>query len=72
MPLESITLASGELPDAAWRQNLTSALQGTRLSFLREPAFRYLSEQRSPPEVIRRRIRSALERLTKNRRPIKL
>ncbi|MGA7880165.1 MAG: glycosyltransferase [Terrimicrobiaceae bacterium] len=69
MPLESITLASGELPDAAWRQNLTSALQGTRLRFLREPAFRYLSEQRSPPEVIRRRIRSALERLTKNRLP---
>ena len=69
MPLESITLASGELPDAAWRQNLTSALRGTRLSFLREPAFRYLSEQRSPPEVIRRQIRSALERLTKNGPP---
>jgi hypothetical protein len=69
LPLESITLASGELPDAAWRQNLTSALQGTRLSFFCEPAFRYLSEQQSAPEAIHRRIRSALDRLTRNRLP---
>ena len=61
MPLESITLACGEMPDAAWREDLEEELPGTRLRFFCEPAFRYLSEQRSPPEVIRRRIRSALE-----------
>ena len=62
-PLESVTLASGEMPDAAWREDLMRALQGTRLRFICEPAFRYLSEQRSRPEMIRRRIRSALEGL---------
>jgi glycosyltransferase involved in cell wall biosynthesis len=67
MPLDSVTLICGEMPEAAWCQNLTKALQGTRLVFLCEPAFRYLSEQRSSPEVIRRRIRSTLEGLTKNR-----
>lgn len=64
-PLESITLASGEMPDAAWLEELERALRGPQLRFLCEPAFRYLSEQRSRPESIRGRIRSALERLTK-------
>jgi hypothetical protein len=68
-PLESVTLASGEMPDAAWREDLMRALQGTRLRFICEPAFRYLSEQRSRPEMIRRRIRSALEGLTETVSP---
>jgi hypothetical protein len=62
--VESVTLASGEMPDAAWREELMRALPGTRLRFFCESAFLYLSEQRSPPEMIRRRIRSALESLT--------
>ena len=62
--VQSITLACGEMPDSAWREDLERALRGTQLRFLCEPSFRYLSEQRSPPEVIRGRIRSALEGLT--------
>jgi glycosyltransferase involved in cell wall biosynthesis len=69
IPLDSVTLISGEMPGAAWRQSLKKDLPGTRLGFLCEPTFRYLSEQRAPPEVIRRRIRSLLESLTKNRLP---
>ena len=63
-PLESVTLASGEMPDAAWREHLVRTLPGTRLRFLCEPAFRYLSEQRTRPETIRLRICSALKTLT--------
>ena len=65
IPVESITLACGEMPDAAWCEDLERALRGTQLRFLCESSFRYLSQQRLPPEVIRRRIRSALEGLTK-------
>jgi len=63
-PIESVTLASGEMPDAAWREELVRDMRGTQLHFFCESAFRYLSEQRSPPEVIRRRVLSALEGLT--------
>ena len=62
-PLESVVLASGGAPDVAWRENLSQALKGTRLQLYCEPAFRYLSEQRSSSEAIRRRIRSALEKI---------
>jgi glycosyltransferase involved in cell wall biosynthesis len=62
-PLDAITLASGEMPDLEWREDLQRNLHGTRVRFFCEPAFRYLTEQRSSPERIRRRIRLALEGL---------
>jgi Glycosyl transferases group 1 len=65
VPLESITLASGEKPDAEWLEDLGKELRDTKVRFFCEPAFRYLSEQRSSPERIRLRIRSALQALTK-------
>jgi glycosyltransferase involved in cell wall biosynthesis len=68
-PIESVTLASGEMPDAAWRGHLMRTLPGTRLRFLCEPAFRYVSEQRTRPGTIRRRIRSALEGLSETAAP---
>jgi len=59
--LESITLAAGEIPDAGWLEGLGKELRGTELRFFCEPAFRYLAEQRSSPERVRLRIRSALK-----------
>ena len=57
----AIVLATGEKPEPNWREILTRSLPGTPVHFFCEPAFRYLSVQRSTPEVIREKVRSALE-----------
>jgi glycosyltransferase involved in cell wall biosynthesis len=61
--LSAIVLATGEKPEPDWREIVTRSLPGTPVHFFCEPAFRYLSEQRSSPEVIRGKVRSALDRL---------
>jgi hypothetical protein len=53
------------MPDAAWCDDLAKRLRGTRVHFLCEPAFQYLTEQRLSPAKIRVRIRSTLEGLVK-------
>jgi hypothetical protein len=63
--LAAIVLATGEKPEANWRQVLTRSLPDRPVHFFCEPAFRYLSEQRSSPEVIREKVRAALEKLAK-------
>ena len=64
-PLAAIVLATGEKPEPNWREILTRSLPGTAVHFFWEPAFRYLSEQRSSHEVIRGKVRSALDKLAK-------
>ena len=61
--LQSITLATGEAPDEAWREALTRSLPRVDVHFVCEPAFRYLSEQRSSATSIRSKVISALEDL---------
>jgi glycosyltransferase involved in cell wall biosynthesis len=63
--LAAIVLATGEKPENDWRETLTRSLPGRPVRFFYEPAFRYLSEQRSSSEVIRAKVRSALEKLAK-------
>ena len=67
--LAAIVLATGEKPENDWREIVTRGLPGTPVHFFYEPAFRYLSEQRSSPEVIRRKVRSALEKLAQTWSP---
>jgi glycosyl transferase family 1 len=67
--LAAIVLATGEKPEHDWREILTRNLPGTPVHFFWEPAFRYLSEQRSSPEVIRGKVRSALEKLAETFSP---
>jgi glycosyltransferase involved in cell wall biosynthesis len=67
--LAAIVLATGEKPEPNWRQILTRSLPGTPVHFFCEPAFRYLSEQRSSPEVIRGKVRSALDKLAQTFAP---
>ena len=55
-PLAAIVLATGEKPEPTWREILTRSLPGTPVHFFWEPAFRYLSEQRSSHEVIRGKV----------------
>jgi hypothetical protein len=62
-PIESVILATGEMPDAAWRHELLQKMRGTQIQFLCESTFRYFSDQRSSPEWIRRKIQAALEEL---------
>ena len=64
-PLAAIVLATGEKPEPNWREILTRSLPGTPVHFFWEPAFRYLSEQRSSHEVIRGKVRSALDKLAR-------
>ena len=67
--LAAIVLATGEKPENDWREILTRSLPGRPVHFFCEPAFRYLSEQRSSPEVIRGKVRSALEKLAETFAP---
>jgi glycosyltransferase involved in cell wall biosynthesis len=67
--LAAVVLATGEEPEDDWRKILTRNLPGISVRFFCEPAFRYLSEQRSSPEVIRRKVRSALEKLAQTFSP---
>jgi glycosyltransferase involved in cell wall biosynthesis len=69
-PLAAIVLATGEKPENDWCETVTRSLPRTPVRFFCEPAFRYLSEQRSSPEVIRRRVRSALEKLAEAFSPV--
>lgn len=62
-PIDSVILATGERSDGAWREALIRSMPTTQVHFFCEPAFRYLTEQRSSAEVIRVRVLSALERL---------
>ena len=67
--LAAIVLATGEKPENDWREILTRSLPGRPVHFFYEPAFRYLSEQRSSSEVIRGKVRSALEKLAETFSP---
>ena len=53
----AIVLATGEKPEPNWREIADAKPAGTPVHFFCEPAFRYLSEQRSSPEVIRGKVR---------------
>jgi hypothetical protein len=68
-PLGAIVLATGEKPESDWREIVTRSLPGMPVHFFCEPAFRYLSEQRSSPEVVRGKVRSALEKLARTFSP---
>lgn len=62
-PIDSVILATGEVPDQAWRETLIHSMPRVHVHFLCEPAFRYLSEQKSSAQVIRSKVFSALEGL---------
>jgi glycosyltransferase involved in cell wall biosynthesis len=62
-PIQKVTLAVGESKDPRWISALEATLGGLPLAVRCEPAFRYASEQRSSPVVIRRKISAALQRL---------
>jgi len=68
-PIESVVLATGEMPDKAWCEALMRSMPRARVHFFCEPAFRYLTEQRSSADVIRRKVLSSLERLAREFRP---
>ncbi|HEY5813159.1 MAG TPA: glycosyltransferase, partial [Terrimicrobiaceae bacterium] len=67
--IESIILATGEMPDATWCRELVEKMPHTRVEFVCEPAFRYLSEQRSEPQLIRSKILGALKGLAEKLPP---
>ncbi len=67
--LAAVVVATGEKPADDWRETLTRSMQETPVHFFCEPAFRYLSEQRSSPEVIRRKVLAALEKLAETFTP---
>ncbi|HEX2750664.1 MAG TPA: hypothetical protein VHM91_21850, partial [Verrucomicrobiales bacterium] len=58
-----VVLASGEAPDAAWRQFMEEQLFPAEVEWLTEPALGYWSEQRVPAEDVRHSIREVLPRL---------
>lgn len=62
-PVRAVTLAVGEAGDAEWIAALRKSLGGVPLEVVCEPAFRYFSEQKSPPAVLRRKIATALEKV---------
>lgn len=62
-PLESVVLITGEGTDEPWREALRRSLPRTKVQFFCEPAFRYLSDQRSFATTIRSKIASTLDDL---------
>lgn len=61
--IEQVVIATGEAQDAHWNGSFQHQLHGTPVEFLIEPALGYLSEQRTTPRAVSRRIRAVLERL---------
>lgn len=62
-PISRIVLATGEAADAAWHARFMQQMVGVTIEMLIEPAFQYISEQRSEPASIRLRVRHALRKL---------
>jgi len=61
---ESVVLATGEAAGENWTHALENSLPpSVTLDFFQEPAFHYFSDSRVRPETLRRRIRTALDRL---------
>ena len=62
-PVSEVVLATGEPPDETWRQRVDQLIAPAQLRLFTEPAFGYLSEQRSSPPALRARIAASLNRL---------
>ena len=62
--LSHVLMASGESPDATWRQHMETALHPCTVDWFIEPALGYWSEQTLPASAVRDAIRAALHRLT--------
>ncbi len=62
-PISRVVLATGEAGDRRWCDFFSRQLLRVPVEFMVEPAFGYLSEQRSSPSRIAARIQRALARL---------